>query len=60
MAQSSQDEPLDDLYADLGFRLVTRFSDAGGDDGDLVMLSQSGVGGVNIGFVAAGLGNATL
>jgi hypothetical protein len=56
MAKPRQDEALDNLNADLHFRLVFRTVDASRDDGGLVMLRQGGIGGVHLWLIAAGFG----
>ena len=58
VAKSRQDEALDDLNADLRFRLVFWTTNAGRDDGGPIMLRQGGIGRVELWLIAAGFGNA--
>ena len=57
MAQAGQNPPLDDLHADLDLGLVAGFPNAGGNDGDPVVLGQHLIRGVELRLIPAGLGD---
>ena len=57
MAEASKDEPLSDQHAPFDLGLILGTTDTGRNDCRAVMIGQFGIGGIDLGFITAGLGH---